>query len=175
MDATQFSAEYSELFPKIYSYIAYRISDRQTAEDLTSHTFLKALENIAQFDDSKACLKTWLYHIAQNTLIDHFRSHKPQSNIEAAEKISAEDDVLESILTQENHERVKTLLEKLSAEQRKIVLLRLWDDLSYKEIAELTGKTEAALKMTFMRALSLLRSEYITLLSFFILFLIQIR
>lgn len=155
----RFSAHYEELFPKIYSYIYYRINDRETSEDLTSQTFLKALEYYPQFDPVKASFKTWIYRIAQNILIDHFRTQKSHRELEEAEELGIEDRILETLITQEKYKNLHQALTKLSSVQRKIIFLRLWDELSYAEIAELTGKSEASLKMAFMRALSILRSE----------------
>lgn len=171
MDIARFSDHYSALFPKIYSYMIYRVHDQQLSEDLTSQTFLKAMEKLEQFDAEKASIKTWLYTIAQNVLIDHFRTHRHHADLDTAQEISAEDDILASVIKKEDNEKVHQLLSKLTAQQRRIVILRLWDDLSYQEIAQLTGKSVASLKMTFMRALSLLRAESITLLTLLLFFI----
>jgi len=154
-----FSAYYKEIFSKVYSFICYRVNDSATAEDLTSQTFLKGFERYEQFDPFKASFKTWIYKIAQNTLIDHFRTHAVHVDLVHAEEVVAEDNILNTLITKENHERAHKLLKKLSAEQRRLVIMRLWDELSYQEIAAITGKSEASLKMAFVRAMNVLKAD----------------
>ncbi|MFA6024204.1 MAG: RNA polymerase sigma factor [Candidatus Gracilibacteria bacterium] len=153
-----FSAHYQDLFPKIYSFIYYRVNDRQTAEDLTSQTFLKGFENFEHFDPTKASVKTWLYTIARNTLIDHFRKTRASVDLEAAEEVPSEEMILESIIANEENKELRALLSTLPKDARSLILMRLWDELSYQEIAEITGKSEASLKMTYSRALTQLRN-----------------
>ncbi|MFA6435667.1 MAG: RNA polymerase sigma factor [Candidatus Gracilibacteria bacterium] len=154
-----FSTHYRDYFSKIYSFIYYRVNDRAMAEDLASQTFLKGYERYEQFDPSKASFKTWIYKIAQNTLIDHFRTHTAHVDLVYAEEVVAEDNILNTLITQENHERAHKLLKKLSPEQRRLVIMRLWDELSYQEIAAITGKSEASLKMAFVRAMNVLKAD----------------
>jgi RNA polymerase sigma-70 factor (ECF subfamily) len=69
-----FAGFYEQYLPKVYRYISYRISDTPTAEDLTSIVFEKALTKFDSFCPEKAQFSTWIFTIARNTLIDHFRT-----------------------------------------------------------------------------------------------------
>ncbi len=73
---------YQEHFSKIYNYFFYQLLHRENAEDLTSCTFLKAAEHISDYNPDKAQISTWLWTIAQNTLIDFYRTQKPELSID---------------------------------------------------------------------------------------------
>lgn len=155
-----FAAVYDAHVGQIYRYHYYRTRHRETAEDLTSQTFLKAFEHFGRFDAARASAATWLYRIARNTLIDHFRVSRPSTSIEeTGETLSSGEDVARTAETNRTLEQVETILNRLTPDQREVVLLRLWDDLPYAEIAQLTDKSEAACKMTFSRALTEIRKH----------------
>lgn len=148
-----FSRFYEEFAQPIYAYLYYRTHNKAVAEDLTSQTFLKALEKFESFDESKGGFKCWIYQIARNVLVDHYRSNKPTRDLETVFDLAGEDDVEETMKHSENKERVQKALHCLNEKQRELVILRVWDELSFKEIADFLGKTEASIKMTFYRAL----------------------
>lgn len=165
-----FSRFYEDFAQAIYAFLYYRTRDKGVAEDLTSQTFLKALEKFERFDDSKGGFKPWIYQIARNTLIDHYRATKPTRDLETAYEVAGEDDVEETMKRGENSERVQKALQSLNENQRDIVILRVWDELTFKEIADFLGKTEASIKMTFYRALQDVEKQ-LTLLTMLLAFL----
>lgn len=150
---------YDSYVRKIYDFIYYRTHHKQTAEDLTSLVFTKALENFSRYDDKKGGFSAWLYRIAKNTVIDHYRTNKPTNSLEDAWDAPAASDVLRDADTALKLEQVKKYLNKLEPLQRDIVLMRVWDGLSHKEIAEILGISEASAKMTFSRTLARLNKE----------------
>jgi RNA polymerase sigma-70 factor (ECF subfamily) len=154
-----FTELYDAHVKKIYNFLYYRTLHKQTAEDLTSDVFFKALGKIKSFDPKKASFNTWLHQIARNTLIDHYRSSKPAEDIEAAWDISTGENIETDADNKMRLEAVKKSLSILTPQARQIVTLRLWDDMSHKEIAELMGITEANSKMAFSRALSKLQTQ----------------
>lgn len=157
---TAFASMYDANAERIYRYHYYRLRHRETAEDLTSQTFLKAFERFGTFDPSKGTMTTWLYRIARNTFIDHLRALHPSADIGGiAEFVSSGEDVAANVVAREAVEQARTLIQRLTPDQREVVLLRLWDELSYAEIAELTGKSEAASKMAFSRGIASLRKQ----------------
>jgi RNA polymerase sigma-70 factor (ECF subfamily) len=156
-DAEVFGVLYDAYAEKIYNYLFYRTRDKETAEDLTSTTFFKAINGLDGFDEEKGNFSAWLYRIARNSLFDHYRTKKVTSSIEAAEEISDGSDIEASAMSRELSGKVKELLETLSDDQREIVTMRIWDELSYKEIAEVTGKKEATCKVAFHRAMAKLK------------------
>lgn len=156
-DSLAFSSLYNSYVEKIYRFVFYKTMHKETAEDLTSQIFIKVYEKLKTFDQSQA-FQPWLYQIARNTVIDFYRARHEHANIEDFWHLSGADE-------QSKHEqqwdlgRVKEYLQKLSAEQREIVLLRLWEGLSYQEIATIMHKSEASCKMSFSRALTKIKSE----------------
>ena len=152
-----FAQVYDLYIGQIYGYLFNRVQNRQIAEDLTSEVFFKALKAFDRFDSNRASVKTWLYQIARNHLIDYYRTRKVTEDIEQVELVSENqemDSELENIL---NLEKLRKLLSELPEESRELITLRIWDELSYKEIAEVTGKNEGALKVAFSRVLKQLQ------------------
>jgi RNA polymerase sigma factor (sigma-70 family) len=163
-----------ELFAKrIYAYFYYRSLCRETSEDLTSAVFVSALEGLSGFRPELGGFSAWIYSIARNALTDHFRrSSRVQSLGDFAGGVWDLPDGTDLELEAQDRdqwERLKPCLAGLSGEQREIIILRLWDGLSYREIAGMLGKSEGACKMAYSRALSFLRGALP--LSLFIAFL----
>ena len=154
-----FDPLYSEYVKPIYGFLYRRALNRQTAEDLTSIVFLKALEKISQYSPAKGNFGAWLYSIARNTLTDHYRALRPHEDIESAWDLSSEENVPEGVADRLTFEKVKTALASLETSKREIVMMRIWEGLSYAEIAHITGKTENNCKVIFCRTIEQLRKE----------------
>lgn len=165
-----FATLYEMYVRNIYDFLYFRTFHKETAEDLTSETFLKALRSIDRYDASRASFATWLYRIARNTLIDFVRTKKDVAS-ESAEQDPAADPRLDAQIDADaTLLEVRKILETFSEEQRDVIIMRLWDQLPYEEIAEITGKSEDACKMQFSRGLATLRKNLpsFTLLLLFI-------
>lgn len=157
-DAEAFGLLYDRYVRKIHDYLFYRCHHRETAEDLTSLTFTKALERLASFDANKGTFSAWVYRIARNALIDHYRALKPETDIEDVWDLLRDGtDMVRDAETAERLRQVETHLATLPAQQRELVIMRVWDGLTYAEIAAVTGKSEAACKMAFSRTMTALR------------------
>lgn len=158
-DRNAFGVVYDGFVKKIYDYAFFRTRDKQSAEDIVADTFTKALERISSFDPGKGTTSSWLYRIARNTLVDEYRKKQKYASMPEAYDIPDHVDLGSSLDTKEMLMRVQGALQKLSEKEREIIILRVWDELSYKEIAEIMGKSEASLKMATSRALKSLRSQ----------------
>jgi RNA polymerase sigma-70 factor (ECF subfamily) len=165
-----FGRIYDYFIVEIYRFVYYKTHHTQTAEDLSADIFVKALRNISSYDGSKASFRTWLYTIARRVIIDHYRGDKHNAPIEDAWDIPGDTHVEQHIHAQIDLDRIRPYLAKLKADQREIILLRLWEDMSFKEIAEVQGKSEASCKMAFSRSIKVLRASMpLSLFLFFIL------
>lgn len=154
-----FETLYTLYAKRIYNFLFYRTYQKELAEDIASVAFMKALENIRRFDERKGNFSSWLYRIAQNTLIDHTRRERPSTSIEEAFDLGEDDRNEERTDARARLGEVKEYLEKLSEEQQELVRLRVWDELSYKEIAALTGKSEGSCKVMFSRVIAKMQKE----------------
>jgi len=162
-----FGALYDAYVKKIYNFIYYKAWHQETAEDLTSQTFFKALNKIKKFNPKKGSFSSWLYKIARNNISDHFRSLKPTTDIEDAWDLKDQTDILTDTDTRLKLEKLREGLSILSNEQREIVILRVWEDLSHKEIAEIMQKNESTVKVAYSRAVGKLKKEIILALLVF--------
>jgi len=156
-NAEAFGSLYDLYIDEIYRYIVYRVRHKETAEDITSKVFLKVLEAIQKVDSSRP-FGAWMYRVARNAVIDHFRSNKQHEDVDEMHDLSSKEESAEektnSLL---DSERVQSLLKKLTPIQQEVIELRVWQELSYKEIAEIVGKSEDNCKMIFSRAMVSLR------------------
>lgn len=166
---------YNEYFPKIYKFIFYKTQHKETAEDLTSQTFGKALESLSKFDTKQGYFSAWLYRIARNNVIDYYRKKKPQADIEIDQiNIANQESMEEKISNKQLLEKIQKNLGDLKPEQREIIVMRVWNELSYKEIAGILNKTEDSCKMAFSRAIKTLRTSLVAIAIFITTIIIKI-
>ncbi len=159
MDSKAFGDLYDAHVRQVYRYHYYRTQHRETAEDLTSLTFTKALGRIGTFDPERGTFLAWIYRIARNALVDHYRAAREAVDIDDVWDLKSDADVQKDAETRERIEKLRPYLQALPKDQREILLLRLWDDLPYADIAAITGRSEAACKMAFSRTVSRLRKD----------------
>lgn len=157
---------YDSYAAAIYKFIFYKTMHKETAEDLTSKVFFKVLEKISSFNSEKSSFRTWLYTVARNTVIDHYRTQKKNKNIEDVWDLSSKEEVDEIVENRLQLEKVQEALKDLKPEQREIVLLRIWQGMTYQEIAEAIGSTEGACKMKYTRAMKVVKDNIISLIFF---------
>lgn len=159
-DAQAFAQLYETYATRIYRYHYYRTFHTETAEDLTSHTFTRALEQLSRYDERKGTFSAWLYTIAHNLLIDHVRIHRRQVDKEDGWDLLQDTRSSRQVIEQQDLlERIEQHLHTLTPEQREILILRFWDERPYTEIAHILHKSEAACKMSASRALAHLRKH----------------
>lgn len=163
----RFAELYDAYVKKVYKFIYYKTLHKETAEDLTSETFFKALKNFKSFDSSRS-FSSWIYKIAQNTVIDYYRTSKRTENIDDIWDLKDEDDFLKRIDDKTEIKRVKKHLSLLPSLQRDIIIMRIWQNMSYSEIAEVIGKSEDNCKVIYSRAIAKLR-ESIPIISLILL------
>ena len=150
-------------FDRIYGYLHMSVGNRHDAEDLTTQTFLKMLEAIGRFRWQSAPFSAWLFRIAHNLAIDHFRAGKrvqPEEEVpepNGVEESSAEEQALDSM----GRARMLELIDRLAAEQRQVLTLKFLFGFVNAEVARILGKTEGAVKSLQHRALASLQKELV--------------
>ena len=148
-------------FDRIYGYLHMTVGNRHDAEDLTTQTFLKMLESIGRFQFRAAPFSAWLFRIAHNLAMDHFRAtRRIQLEEEVPEvpgdaEVSAEVEAFRSI----GRASMLDMIEELSPEQRQVLTLKFVFDFSNLDVATILGKTEGAVKSLQHRALVALQKR----------------
>jgi RNA polymerase sigma-70 factor (ECF subfamily) len=148
-------------FDRIYGYLHVSVGNRHDAEDLTTQTFLKMLESIGKFRWQSAPFSAWLFRIAHNLAMDHFRASKrwqPEEEVPEPppdESTSAEAGALEAI----GQKSLLELIEDLSPEQQQVLTLKFVFNFANAEAATILGKTEGAIKSLQHRALVSLQKQ----------------
>ncbi len=154
-----FGRLYDAYSKPLYRFIYYKTHHRETAEDLLSQLFTQALQKIQGFNPEKGIFSGWLYQIARNLIIDHYRKARPVIHIDDAFDISDGTNLARDTEARFALEKVEVYLKQLTSEQRDIIIMRIWQHMSYAEIAAALGKSEASAKMAFSRAITKLRKE----------------
>ena len=148
-------------FDRIYSYLHMTVGNRHDAEDLTTQTFLKMLESMKKFRWGSAPFSAWLFRIAHNLAMDHFRASRrwqPEEEVpepEGAEEYSAEEEAMHAI----GRKSMLELIEGLSQEQQQVLTLKFVFSFSNAEAATILDKTEGAVKSLQHRALVSLQKQ----------------
>ena len=148
-------------FDRIYSYLHMSVGNRHDAEDLTTQTFLKMLESIGRFRWQSAPFSAWLFRIAHNLAMDHFRANRRWQPEEeppeplGSEEASAEEEALHKIA----RGSMLQLIDQLSLEQQQVLTLKFVFNFGNGEAATILGKTEGAIKSLQHRALASLQKQ----------------
>lgn len=168
-DPAAFEPIYRAYAPAIFRFCYRKLGDRETAADVTSLVFIKAITALSSFAPDPrnpgTTFRAWLYRIAGNAVIDHRRAHRTHIPLasdddspDLAELLPAPGDSPEEIaITQSERREVRAALDTLPDRQRTIIELRL-AGLTSPEIAEATGWTLSAVKSAQNRAYATLRT-----------------
>jgi RNA polymerase sigma-70 factor (ECF subfamily) len=149
---------YDEYYDRIAHYVYVRIGDKNEAEDIASEVFLKALKSIKSYEEQGVPMQAWLFKIAHNLVVDHFRrkSKYKTVSIDNVEILDDTDpaDTAEINITMES---VGKAMEKLTVDQREVLQLRFFGGLSSKEVAGAMKKTDGSVREMQRSALEKLR------------------
>ncbi len=153
-------AELCELYYKdVYSYIYYRVSNVQDAEDLTDDVFLKMVEAIRSCRArGERSFLAWLFRIANNSVVDYYRRRAVRNHLPLDEKhLPAHPGPEVSVETKLTQERLQRAILKLTDEQQQVIILKFVEGLSNAETAQILGKPKGAVKSLQHRGLVSLR------------------
>ena len=161
--ADAFTEFYRVYLPKVFRYISYKVSDVHLAEDLTSTVFEKALTKFKSYDEKKAAFATWVFRIARNTVIDHFRVSSRQRTVTLDEMTAeppAEGTPEDAVVEKEESAALRQCLLKLTDREREIVQLKFSGELNNRQIAGIVGLSDSNVGVILYRAVRKLRAEY---------------
>jgi RNA polymerase sigma-70 factor (ECF subfamily) len=154
-NTTYFTQLYRRYAGKVFAKCISMLSDEGLARDATQEIFIKILLNLSKFTEQSS-FSTWVYSITYNYCIDLIRKKKkvPLLFSEDVGKISKESEVEipDSVLLEMKQERLAKVLDRLPPGDKAILMMKYIDELQIKEIGDILGKTESAIKMQIMRA-----------------------
>ena len=164
LDRRTLGGIYDDYHEQLYSYIFRRVGDVETARDLTADVFRRFLQATAKGNGPEENLRAWLYRVAHNIVIDHYRrqQHQPSQTLN---EDWAGDDVDPRTAAEERLQvdRVRDAMRHLTAEQQQVISLKFLEGLSNEEVADITQKSIGAVKGLQHRALSALRRQLTSL------------
>lgn len=159
-DIEALAAIYDHYEAKIYSYIYHRVGNPTVAQDLTSQVFLRMLEAVQNERAWKSSFSGWLYRIAHNLVVDHYRRRGRATQVsfdDLPTLIAKSDDPEQAAVRSMAAEALRSAINRLTEEQAQVVTLRFLEGLSIAEVAAAMGKTEGAVKALQYRAVMSLR------------------
>lgn len=160
-NAEAFGQLYDAYMERIYRFIYFRVEDQQTAEDITSQVFLRAWNNLDRFRLGRTPYLAWLYTIAHNAVIDHYRTRKVTTALEDV-RLSQPDyaEVVENVIDIEvEMKSIKSAMQTLTGSQQQVLMLKFIEGMSNDEIARHLGKREGAVRALQMRGLRALAKQ----------------
>jgi RNA polymerase sigma-70 factor, ECF subfamily len=160
-DPESFGPLYRKYHEQIFRYIHQRMDDEETAFDVTSQVFLKALNNIHRYEYRGVPFSSWLYRIAKSELYQSFRDRKAQRtvNIESYQLFELIDDTEEDD-KEENKKRLLHCLKLIKEKDMQLIEMRFFERRSFKEIGEILDITENNAKVKAFRAIEKLKQLF---------------
>ncbi len=146
----QFEEVYSKYYQSIYRYILSLSKNPNIAEEITQETFYKALKNINKYNPEYKML-TWLCNIAKNTYYSIYKKDKRFEELLDNTPIN-EKEIINRIIDSETNEEILKIVHKLEEPYKEVFTLRIYGDLSFKQIGSVFSKTESWARVTFYRS-----------------------
>lgn len=161
--AEVFAELYEQNVSKVLRYISYRVSDVDTAEDLTSVVFEKALAKFGSFRAERASFATWVLSIARNAVIDHYRTIGKEHDFQQASlknvgnhAVSPEDGMVKA----EELQKLKVCLAQLTLHEREIIAMKFGGEMTNREIAKTIGLSDSNVGIIIYRTVRKLRDSF---------------
>ena len=159
-----FGRIYELYLTPVYRYIFFRVRNKETAEDLTQTVFMRVFNALARFEKRKISPLAYFFTVARNVVIDHWKKKKdllpddPDVTFSALKDESGID-LHEHMSDAQTMACIKDALGSLKDDQQEVLILKFIDDMKNKEIAELVGKSESAVRQLQCRGLKALKEE----------------
>ncbi len=156
-----FEEVYREYFRPLYAFIAYRVSNRASAEDITSQVFEKALKAFPDYNPKRAAISTWLFTIARNAVSDYFRSGKQRHEavLDESNTASNRGDPQRELEALETRRELLQAMAALASREHEVLALKFGAGISNREIGKLLGITESNTGTILYRSLMKLKNH----------------
>lgn len=158
-DKGAYETLYNAFFPKIARFVAFRISHKETAEDLVADIFVKAWEYLQQSQEINS-FGSWIFTIARNKIIDYYRTKKAVTDlVEIENLLHYNDRITEGLDLDFQTKEFLALLPHLSPDQQQVMRLKFFEDLNNDEIGAIMGKTSGTIRVIQHRAIIFLQKR----------------
>ncbi len=159
-DAQTLAGLYEELYDRIARYVTARTGHRDLGEDLAGEVFLRAVESIDSFRERGAPIEAWLFRIAHNLVVDHYRrsARRPTVVLDEAMGLAGAADTAREVEQRLAMERVTKMMQQLNPAQQEVISLRFSGELSAEEAGAVMGRTPGAIRELQRTALKALRA-----------------
>ena len=151
-DETALAKIYDAYVKLIYRYHYSRVGNAADAEDLTSQTFMAALEALPRYQH-RGRFTAWMFQIARNKAMDHFRGNHNESHVTELVADTVQADALEAIDQNESRAKLNALMRMLNEDEQELLRLRFTAELSFVQIGQLLGRSEDAVRKSIRRIL----------------------
>ena len=149
---------FERYYPAVFRYFRYRGADPETANDLASSTFEQALKNLSSYDPHKGQIQTWLFAIAHNLGINHWKAEKQTAPLDDDLPIPDDPPLEQGLILIQDKEQVLQALQFLDLRAREILALKFGGLISNRQIAGLTNLTESNVGVILYRSILKLRT-----------------
>lgn len=162
LNLENFEELYTYYFPKIYNYVRFRINDPNDTDDLASKVFERVIVNANRFNSEKGSFSAWIFAIANNLVIDYFKSKSGSSkkvSFDLLTNITSGGKSLErKVIDLELKNNLLAALQELDPEKRDLIAFKFWSGMNNRQIAQITGLSESNVGVTLYRTLKQLKS-----------------
>ncbi len=154
-DSSAFGPLYDHYQPMIYRFVFVKVGRREDAEDITHQVFLSAWQNIRNYEHRGHPFSSWLYRIARNLVVDHYRAKRPEASLEKIDPdaFAIPADAPSALAAKMEAEKAMKAVARLKPDYREVIMLRFVEELPLKEVAAALEKTEGAIKLMQHRAI----------------------
>jgi RNA polymerase sigma-70 factor (ECF subfamily) len=156
-----FSKIYDQYIEKIYRFIFLKVNSEEIAQDLTSETFLRGWESFKEKEEKIENPSAFLYQIARNLVIDHYREKGKAQVVSAefAQILDPRPNMEENAILRSDVEQIREVLTEIKEDYQNVIIWHYLDDLPICEVAKLLDRSEEATRVLLHRALESLRKK----------------
>ncbi len=161
--AEVFGELYEQHMPKVFRYISYRVADVDTAQDITSIVFEKALSKFTSFREEKAGFGTWILSIARNAVVDHYRAKGKEQEFRQSSMKNAPvqgESPDDELVHMEEVQKLKLCIAQLPQQEQEIIALKFGGEMTNRQIAKTLGLSDSNVGIIIYRAVRKLRDYF---------------
>lgn len=156
---SEFEQLYDVYYDCVYRYIFVSVKNKLNAEDIIATVFTKIFESKDKITEVQS-IKSWIFRIAHNSIIDFHRKNNKVISNESFLHVVDEEFEYEGIIIRDKLNEIKKIMDELPEDTRKILYLRFYGGLKFREIAETVNATENTVKSIILKAIKKIKEHY---------------